>query len=753
MNEYTTFYADGIPWPTRAYRLNSMLERLDTTADQKNLMELAFSHLTDVNELALAVDSGLGYLEGFDKSDRAKIVADKSKVFGRRFSPSKADEIRLWLEVGSNALAHFSLQDKKIYNSYIELLRRLSRPTGPLIGLVTYYMNRHPRGSLAHFSTMDIFGHVKTVMLRAGIITPNQHPTQYDTFRLWAEYSTLTLGDVRQGSHWNQTPQHPTRRTVPGAMLRQRTIGDYHSLAPSGLLLPENYRPGPLYFPNRWIHTGRFSQCAHPNPDLWDACSMHTVRELNRSYLTRLFCGTAGNPPPVIFDDWDILDEDNIYLSPDSYLKVLLKPRSLTTPQKQWLVETGWMQQTFITSYMNAIIKNKSSFATVRSFTLAKLSSGYLPRLHDREFWSALSQLENLTILVSPDWREIAFGHEGEFTSKPVEPSHACTMLTMLLYELSSITSIKALKTGYVGGGEHAVGLHARNQHILPAPITDEGRTKRNIVMPHIKSLTFVNCWFVPNTLMTFLKDMIRTGLHSIHFDSVSLLVAGGKTISFPVEWPAHFPPQLLADPSTNTLPPFYLGHNVPQPGTAETVRQSQITPTHVHPHPATQDGYDVPVSWRSQRLHPDTWTTLIDTYTSGPTLADKKAALAGRPPSSTAPLDRHHRLARLSFSSCGYAKLAYQRLGPVLDAPEGPPPDSFLRERRDNIEPFVMKSGDPFLGVIVPTLVHPELATLTGGFGMVVGPWMEDPGRMDNREDGRWDRGTGRFSGEVGGA
>ena len=45
-------------------------------------MTMAFSHLTNLNEFALEVDSGLGWLQGPDSSDRVHILKEKAKIFG-----------------------------------------------------------------------------------------------------------------------------------------------------------------------------------------------------------------------------------------------------------------------------------------------------------------------------------------------------------------------------------------------------------------------------------------------------------------------------------------------------------------------------------------------------------------------------------------------------------------------------------------------------------------------------------------------
>ena len=52
-------------------------------------MAEALSYLTNVRELGLSLDSGLGWLHGSDQSDRAKTAKGKSKVFGARYSRSE----------------------------------------------------------------------------------------------------------------------------------------------------------------------------------------------------------------------------------------------------------------------------------------------------------------------------------------------------------------------------------------------------------------------------------------------------------------------------------------------------------------------------------------------------------------------------------------------------------------------------------------------------------------------------------------
>lgn len=78
-------------WPSAQYARYASLAGLESTADETSRMKAAFSNLEIVQELALSVDSGLGWLNGPDKSVRGRIFERPSPVFGSSYqTPDRA---------------------------------------------------------------------------------------------------------------------------------------------------------------------------------------------------------------------------------------------------------------------------------------------------------------------------------------------------------------------------------------------------------------------------------------------------------------------------------------------------------------------------------------------------------------------------------------------------------------------------------------------------------------------------------------
>jgi len=82
LTEKKTSFWGTYDWPFEEYRRFDAVAGLETAADETPRMTVAFSELTKVKELALSVDSGLGWLSGPDKSIRARVLQKPSSVFG-----------------------------------------------------------------------------------------------------------------------------------------------------------------------------------------------------------------------------------------------------------------------------------------------------------------------------------------------------------------------------------------------------------------------------------------------------------------------------------------------------------------------------------------------------------------------------------------------------------------------------------------------------------------------------------------------
>ncbi|KAK3725402.1 hypothetical protein LTR37_000372 [Vermiconidia calcicola] len=199
----------------------------------------------------------------------------------------------------------------------------------------------------------------------------------------------------------------------------------------------------------------------------------------------------------------------NPELSEQEVSAMPLVPSQLRKEQKEWLLETHWAQQAFLESYMLAVIDNPSNFGRVTTLNVAQLSSRFLSMLSRQFFWDALPCLSAVTL------------HN---------PSEAVRMFhkEILRDRISLRESIKSLDIGWVGGGEHADGMHSRNSNVLPAPITQIDHCTANssifgIVFKYVEHLTLSNCWITPPALEGLVKSHFGKALKKLTLDSVSL--------------------------------------------------------------------------------------------------------------------------------------------------------------------------------------------------------------------------------------
>ncbi|KIV81677.1 hypothetical protein PV11_03847 [Exophiala sideris] len=435
-----------------------------------------------------------------------------------------------------------------------------------------------------------------------------------------------------------------------------------------------------------------------------------------------------------------------------------LLPGNITEAQAQWLMETVWAQRAFLSAYTTAVITNKQNFRDIHTLRISKLSSGLLPSLEQHEFWKSLPQLKTLHMLISPDWRqEYVIGDRSYTTNMLISPVKAARKFTQFLRTyIAKIESLHSLTIGYVGGGEHAVGMFARNQHVLPAPIVDDPRDWLRGVrgamtkFDHIRDLKFENCWFTPWMLQGFMDQSKDTSLHSLTLESVSM-----------VPYHEHGLDRRLTTLSSN----LHCLH-----------------------------GLD---SWLLETLpNSAAWCRVLDAITPGKTFVDRQYA-AGilkdddqpRPQKSF----RGH-VRKITLRSCGYVRITqpkstqtgYNQNAAVSHVVS--PMDKGIHQRKARFDksfpPGYAEENDmvamnarrrpsrdrhddpshnrvmlstyahggeayPWLGTLTQC-VHPiEKRVLEGAWGMTFG-WGDDMARWGAVEDGFFEGGTGRFSGVI---
>ncbi|KAL9585104.1 MAG: hypothetical protein Q9212_001730, partial [Teloschistes hypoglaucus] len=244
------------------------------------------------------------------------------------------------------------------------------------------------------------------------------------------------------------------------------------------------------------------------------------MRDLIRYGVDGYRIGPSDNTPPSGLESSDIR----------------LIPNKLTAEQEEWLLEMEWAQAAFLSSWCVSVLDNRSTFSSLTTFNVANLSSKYLKCLHRLDIWRSLPSLEKLTLLVSPDWRRLELDYKDEAVSQRIQPSSAHSefyaFLSLLFGGNSTHTRIKTLKVGFVGGGEHAPGMYARNKNILPAPIMafePIGRAgpkiRETVAMKKIQHLTLKNCWITPQAMRQLFSSFkeIDAEMQTVTFDSVSM--------------------------------------------------------------------------------------------------------------------------------------------------------------------------------------------------------------------------------------
>ena len=517
--------------------------------------------------------------------------------------------------------------------------------------------------------------------------------------------------------------------------------------------------------------------------------------------------------PPLVFRGLDIergiRDWDNV-LCKSSYPSDALTPNDLKYSHLEWLMENEWAQQAFLTSFTISVTDNASNFRHIQTLNIAKLSSRYLTALSNQAFWSALPNLQTLKMFVSPDWRDIVRGSDERLQDGIIRPSAAGTHFFNFLENcVAQRENITTLEIGWVGGGERATGLFARNQNILPAPVlsfidpSSAHLTCKVLTLPFVKHLTLTNCWFHPSALKVFVRRMEHATLQTLKLDSVSLTALAGGPHATPApnvnpqaaqlmaqaqalghlaaaNFNAQAPPAINIA-NANIHPPQPIGHHqaVVLHGYAAGLAATHgAAPSHdlpnslntfhaymQHPGRSTVNA-PVPLGghlshWATKQAGPEnecleeshrigSWGEVIDKITPGKTIDQRRAQLnhSVDNPKVRKPTS----LQRIEFVSCGYVRLLrhYSLIQTTIAEVMRQPPRC-LRHRHRVLSKIMMKADhDVLLGTIAPAMPKQESDVLQVAFHMRMGWKKRDLTQYEAREDGQPVGGSGRFSGVV---
>jgi hypothetical protein len=698
-------------WPTPVYPRFQHLHTLENLADRVSLLKSAMAHLGKTHELGLSIDSGHGWLNGPDISDMAlfKLRCGKaSKVFGKNLQAE--DKQKLAIQAKLFEAAQTATLDECI--RVLQAYNRLFRPSDVafLRSVIVRAIN-----SFKHAPDqpdLDVEAHTGgTAPTQDGVANGVQQP---------------------QPGLFNMAPPgFPPLQPLAGQNLH---IPHLNAQAQNNAFLQPLLGAPPAIPAQNGIAGSNPLHPIHANGGQYAR-----VRDRHQTAAVARFKQRRTTQPqyPIIFNGCNLAAEiggwchfiQRKVAPPNSFP---LQPGTLTEAQAQWLMETAWAQRAFLSAYTTSILANRACFDQVHSMHIAKISSGLLPSLEQKELWQGLPGLVNLMVLVSPDWRiEHVTGDQTFNTNMLVSPVDASLQLAKFLKTyIAPLERLSSLTIGFTDGGEHATGIMARNQHVLPAPVTSAPRTwlSNHITAPdpatvltfnHIKHLTIQNAWFSPLMLEAFMTKSQDSSLRTLTLDSISLTSTHSQRLTTPLTT------------ATESLDPVH--------------------PEHMWLHetlPSTQ-----------------CWPAIIDRNTPGATFIDRKydAGMIEDPHTNPKPPPSFRGfVARFVFKSCGYVRLSGvspQELNQNdLIYPNNDPMDDGMRMRAAALaEKGVMLSDkNPATGAEWPLLgrltqcIHPvEKRVLEQAWGMKFG-WGDDLERWAAVEDGCFEGGTGRFTGVI---
>ncbi|KAI9877531.1 MAG: hypothetical protein M1830_003643 [Pleopsidium flavum] len=673
-------------WPYQYYHRFKYCAGLEQTADESQSMTAAFSNLSKVTELAISIDSGLGWLCGPDISDRAQIFKGKPSVFGR-----------------SNKLPDLQARERKeIWKAIIGHYRKSLRVTA-----------HYRQGGASHPTVRN--GPLRRFTGIRNFLSTSNNPQSTNNQPATATTAVASMQATNMLS--NLTGQPATT-----AIANMTQHDPQHAAT-----LMSFYLPHPLqqYYASIANSASDEEELVVEELD-GDGYEEETADDEDFSGLPSTIHGDdeEGPVPPLIMRGVDIntaaSSHESSAVQPNPFEKSALIPNHLTSAQKEFLLETDWAIQAFLASYTLAIMDN-NIFRTVCTLNIATLSSRHIYSLRRHDLWAALPNVHTLELHIIPDWRDIVKEHASFVATPVINPSVAAVTFNTLLQEfIAPLKSIKTLSLGWLGGGERATGIFARNQHLLPAPLTMEPSdmleslgSKNLVHFPHAKQITLTNCWLSPNILVAFVQKHEAT-LRVLKLDSVSLTAM------------PEFQAQPLLAQAGNAL------------GFASTVQTTSTAVNHG------------PTDWLSRLHRQGSWPDVIENITPGTTLADLRDARDA----AAEPAIRCSKgsLKRIDFQSCGYAILpnAVGLDQTAIDLPYDTSAMSLpLQKRQLNLTPFMMQTQDQMLGRIIPRMKKEELNTLLQAWNMHQG-WGRNTKKYHSLEDGQPLGGSGRFSGSV---
>ncbi|PVH96714.1 hypothetical protein DM02DRAFT_569144 [Periconia macrospinosa] len=742
--EHTSFWG-SFRWPHAEYCRFDDVAGLETAADETPRMTTAFSELSKVQELALSIDSGLGWMNGPDRSIRAQVLQKPPAVFGTlKKIPDRRSQAQqeLW--------------------DYIEASHKAARIDVKLASLYKYARRALPdmTEAIAAAGEQPEMPFLDPPLVRNAVLYKESDGQSLPSDPNLLDQLTPTSTSPPTGILFTST------KTPNSAQLKSPLLPTSLTIAQKEWLLETEWAQGafvssymlsvidnPTTFRN--VHTLNISRMSDryihllTRPDFWDALpKLKTVTLMVIPSFRKVSKDEAG-----CVDTRSTSPEEAIVPFYQLLSKVVSKRRNITDLTIGWA--TGGEHAEGVHARNKLILpaplttraEAVSQDAEVLKNGLLRLP--FVEKLTLKNCWltpSALVQfceihdklsLEHLVLnSVSltgtlRTWREAHLA--PFFTPPPLMPLAA------------QWQAFRAIPQHH--GNAYSLRQLALHIHTLQAHVR------------HMQELPDHQFY----TQLAFLRSQLQGVLHAVNQQFSNQVSADSQTLTLGYGLTGEYQQQVSN--VTNIFSQVrhihqqlqtHLHHHHQQQQQQQQ-QQQLLHHLQLHPHyhvlqqqiqeAMDQDPPRDPLAALQDNPLPGSWMRVIDIITPGPNLSDFGSAF------SEAVAERETKLQSIEFISCGYVRLThseFKQLG-IEDSDEREPGRTSMNhiteKRGSALNEAMLNSKYPLLGSIVQTAPKAELCALNAG-------WFFEEGWKDAEEaravafDGLKPGGTGRFTG-----
>ncbi|KAF2874058.1 hypothetical protein BDV95DRAFT_487858 [Massariosphaeria phaeospora] len=708
--QHTSFWG-SYHWPFEDYRRFDDVAGLECAADETPRMKLAFSELSKVTELALSVDSGLGWLNGPDQSIRARVLQKPPVVFGTlKQIPDRRSQAQ-----------------KELWD-YIQSCHQAADVDVKLAML--YKME-------AHKSLLD--------SLDANMPAREQPSMPFLDPQLVNEAALLHAADIQLPTASEEADVLESSFLAPAgsstgilfSSATQPTITErfIYPITPTNLTQAQE----------EWLLETEWAQRAFLSSYMLaiidNPTTFHRVHTLNIARLSDRYIPTLSRA-----DFWNAL--------PSLRAVTLLVLPGWRTVHKS---EAGFVNTQKIdpASGIDSVYEMLKNIVSHRQ-NIKKLTLGWAHGgEHAQGFFARNKLLLPAPIMVADKAVEhrpkiisqsmLRFSHVEELTLKNcwVTPS----ALLQLVTEHDSLSLEKLVLDSVSLTAPLTPGPpHANAPPINPAPNNQMAPFGGNAPGPQNQANPMQLLHFHIQALQLQIQQLQITGggqqgqlamLQAQLQNQLQLQAQLQNQVPLHLQLQQHAPAQLPHQPpnqAQNNAPVQYVG--------------GMWVPHHPFPVPAmpavavaaTPD----PRSTLMGKPRPGSWVNILDIVSPGPNLADFGSEF------SQAIEERNTSLQAIEFISCGYAKLPNTTFDQTAIERQVPSPrNTAMIKRMLTLTPAMLSSKWPLMGEIVQEVNMEELLALQAGWHMEMG-WKNAEEAQAVEFDAQLPGGTGRFSGVV---